>query len=138
MKLKLVLAVLAILWVGMILAIGMESVVKFQTPTLTKPVAFDVGRTVFSMFNKIQVVMLVLMIICAFFAALLPLDKGLIAAITLILLLQVFWLFPELGQRVDLILNNIKPEPTYKHGLYGFFEIAKLLLLFVLGIRLIS
>lgn len=138
MKLKLVIAVLAILWVGMILAIGMESVVKFKTPTLTKPVAFDVGRVVFGAFNKAQMAILLVMIVCTFFAALLPLDKGLIATIALILLLQIIWLFPELSHRVDLILNNSKPSPTYKHGLYGFLEIAKLWLLFVLGIRLIS
>jgi hypothetical protein len=138
MKIKLIIAVLAILWVGMILAIGMESVVKFQTPTLIKSVGFDVGRTVFSAFNKVQVIVLIAIIICTFFAGLSSSNNCLIAIITFILLLQVFWLFPELSHRVDLILNNIKPNPTYKHGLYGFLEIAKLALLFILGIRLIT
>lgn len=137
MKLTLIIAVLAILWVGMILAIGMEGVVKFSTPTLTKPVAFDVGRVVFAAFNKVQVALLLAIVVCAFFASLSIWDNLLIASLTVILLLQVLWLFPGLSERVDLILNNVKPPPTYKHGLYGFLEIVKLALLFVLGMRLI-
>jgi len=137
MKIKLIVAMIAIFWIGMICAIGMESIVKFSTPTLTKAVGFDVGRTVFSAFNKVQAVMLALLVAGAIFGALTTLDKAIIAVIAVILLLQVFWLFPELSQRVDMILSGIKPPPTYKHGLYGLLEMGKLLLLAGLGIKLI-
>ena len=136
MKINLIIAVVALIWVGMILAIGMESVVKFNTPTLTKPIGFDVGRTVFAAFNKAQLGLLIIIIISLLFSYLTFVDKSLIAFITLILVLQIFWLFPALSQRVDLILSGIKPAPTYMHGFYGALEIAKLILLFILGLRL--
>lgn len=63
MKLNLAIGILASIWIGMILAIGMESIVKFSAPTLTKPVAFDVGRVVFSAFNKAQLLLLGVMVV---------------------------------------------------------------------------
>jgi len=62
MKLKIMIGMLTVFWIGMIFAIGMESIVKFNTPTLTKAVGFDVGRTVFSAFNKAQALLLVLLL----------------------------------------------------------------------------
>ncbi len=137
MKMNVMVGVIAILWVGMILAIGMESIVKFNTPTLTKAVGFDVGRTVFFAFNKMQGILLVLLIIGAIIGSLTWVDRGLILVIAILLALQVFWLFPELAHRVDLILSGVKPPSTYKHALYGIFEIVKVVLLMVLGIKLI-
>ncbi len=138
MKLTLFIAVIAILWIGMILAIGMESVVKFHTPTLTKPVAFDVGRTVFSAFNKVQLGLLVLIIVGTMMAGSGFFDKMLAIGLLAVLVLQIFWLFPDLSQRVDLILSGTKPPATYKHGLYGLLELAKLALLVILAWRLLS
>lgn len=137
MKLKLMIAVIAILWAGMLLAIGMESVVKFATPSLTKPVGFDVGRTVFGAFNKVQIVLLLFIFIGMMLVTLQTLDKFLIYAIAVILLLQVFWLFPILSSRVDVILAGNKPAPSFIHGLYGLMEVMKLCCLSVLGLHLV-
>jgi hypothetical protein len=138
MRYKLFIAVIAIFWLGMIFAIGMESIVKFNTPSLIKAVGFDVGRTVFSAFNKAQLVLLVGMIVCAVPARLKLLDQSFIALITLFLLLQIFWLFPALSERVDMILSGVKPQPTYKHAYYGLLEIGKLIMLVLLASRLIN
>lgn len=45
---------LSLVWSGMIAAIAMEARVKFNTPSLTRAVALDVGRTVFSAFNRVE------------------------------------------------------------------------------------
>jgi len=66
MRAKLLFGMIAILWIGMLLAVGMESVVKFDTPSLTRAVAFDEGRYVFHFFNKVQFVMLASMLILVF------------------------------------------------------------------------
>jgi len=137
MKIKILIAVVVILWIGMILAIGMESIVKFQTPTLTKSVAFDVGRTVFGAFNKAQMILLGLIIIGAIYTSLTKVDNALITGLIIVLFLQVFWLFPQLSERVDMILAGVTPPATYKHGLYGGLEVLKLVFLSVLGFKLL-
>lgn len=130
-------AIVAILWVGMILGIGLESIVKFNTPTLTKPVAFDVGRTVFNAFNKAQLVLLVLLVVSAFVARVTPVYQAGIAVVAVIVILQTIWLFPVLSQRVDIILAGNTPASTYHHAVYGLLEVSKLLLLSALGLRLL-
>ena len=134
---KMLMVMVALVWVGMMLAIGMESIVKFNAPTLTKPVGFDVGRTVFGVFNYLQLGLLAIVVNCAFFVQIDLLKKILIASAGISLCLQVFWLFPELSQRVDLILKGIKPPPTYQHALYGMLEIFKLAVLSLFGILLL-
>ncbi len=137
MKLKLVISALAILWIGMIIAIGMESIVKFSTPLLSKPVGFDVGRVVFEAFNKLQGALLVSLLVLAFFARVTTWDKILLGCLSAIFLVQVFWLFPELSQRVELILTGIAPPPTYKHLLYGILELLKLTILTAIGLQIL-
>ncbi len=137
MKLKIMIGMLAVFWIGMIFAIGMESIVKFNAPTLTKAVGFDVGRTVFSAFNKAQVLLLVLLLVGVMLARMPLLDKAAVLVIAVILLLQIGWLFPLLSQRVDMILAGVKPPPSYQHGLYGMLELTKLALLGFLAVRLL-
>jgi len=137
MKIKLMVSIIFFLWIGMILAIGMESVVKFQTPTLTKLVAFDVGRTVFNAFNKVQMLLLGFVIAGACFGHVSRFVVILIFGLGVTLLLQIFWLFPELSQRVDMLLNGMTPPASYKHALYGILEVIKLIFLIVLGFVLL-
>ena len=137
MNFKLITAVIAILWVGMLLAIDFGAVAKFATPSLTKPVAFDVGRVVFGAFNKVQIVMLFILVFSALMATIAPIDRALIAAVAAIFLLQLLWLFPILSHQVAVILQGRAISRGYEHHLYGVFEIAKILSLFILGIRLL-
>lgn len=138
MKLTFLLGLIVIIWVGMILGIGMESIVKFNTLTLTKPVGFDVGRVVFGAFNKVQAILLVVLIIGAFLTPIKPLNQCILGMIAIILFLQMVWLFPELSARVDLILQGKTPSPTRLHAYYSVLEISKLTLLLILGVRLLS
>lgn len=137
MSIKFILGLVTILWVGMILGVGLDNIVKFNAPTLTKTVGFDVGRTVFSAFNHVQAVILLLLCIGMFVANVPQIDKGLILSIGFILLLQVFYLFPALSARVDLLLAGTKPAASFQHALYGMLEILKLALLLALGIKLL-
>src|SRR5690606_26651116 len=51
----LLLAVVALIWIGMILGIsGLATPIKFQAASLTLPVALDVGQTTFAAFNKME------------------------------------------------------------------------------------
>lgn len=130
-----VIVIVALLWCGMILGISfLESWVKFKTPTLTKSVALDVGRTVFSAFNKAQFLILAILIILSFLDHLLLINWLIIIAISITLLLQVVWLFPHLCHRVDQIIagNVVSKSPI--HSFYGVLEILKLGLLLTLAV----
>lgn len=139
MKLKLIMCVLAIFWIGMIIAIGMESIVKFSTPLLSKPVGFDVGRVVFDAFNKVQAGLLLILLMLAFLtrASITAWDKFLLAGLSAVFAAQVFWLFPALSERVALILAGIAPPPSYKHLLYGILELLKLIILTAIGLQIL-
>ncbi len=122
--------VIALLWSGMIIGISfLESWIKFQTPTLTKPVGLDVGRTVFSAFHKTQYGVMIILIITGLMVHLLLWYWLILAAIVFIFILQGLWIFPYLSRRVDMILAGNKPSNSHMHFTYGILEIIKLGLL---------
>ena len=137
MRSRLLLGMIAILWIGMILAVGMESIVKFDTPSLSKAVAFDEGRYVFSFFNKVQLILLASMLFLVANKYMTWVEKIVFFLLSILLVIQVFWLFPMLSKHVDLILAGIQPPHTPGHALYGAIEFGKIILLSVLGFRVL-
>lgn len=138
MILKIVIIILILLWAGAVLGISfLESWVKFRTPTLSKSVALDVGRTVFNAFHKTQLILLGLILIIGSFYSLTIFNWILLFFITMILLTQSFLLFPILNKRVDLIILGEQPSKSFVHPVYGMIETSKLILLIVLAVRLL-
>jgi hypothetical protein len=53
-----IIVLLATIWLGFVLAIsGMEAWLKFRAPFLPKPLALDVGRTIFPALNSVELAM---------------------------------------------------------------------------------
>lgn len=133
-----ILAIETLLWAGMILGISfLESWVKFRAPLLTKPAGLDVGRTVFDAFHKVQCVLLLLAI-----GLLLSIQMRfnywvLLISVGAILFIQILWLHPQLKHRIDMIIAEKKPKASSLHTIYVVLELAKLLLLIILSIKLI-
>ena len=126
---------LCLIWFGIVVGISViEAPAKFSAPSLTREVALDVGRSVFGVLNKVELVLLGLVLVLA------CLRKRSIAtwlglgAVATILALQTLWLLPELIVRTELILSGVEPEASYAHGLYAVLELSKLLLLLALGL----
>lgn len=136
-RLRLPAAVIAFIWVGMIAAIGMESLVKFSAPSMQLSTGFDEGRTVFAAFNKVEGGLLIGLIFCALFGELRKFEKLLIIGVAIALTLQVFWLFPTLSQQVDMVLKGVTPPRTFQHSLYGILEFCKLAMLFAMGVEIL-
>lgn len=134
-RILLSLSPLCLIWFGIVVGISIiEAPAKFSTPSLTREVALDVGRTVFGVLNKVELVIFGLLLVLACLRRrTLPGWIG-IGALGAILLWQTLWLLPELGMRTELILSGVEPEPSYAHGLYAVLELVKLLLLLTLGI----
>jgi hypothetical protein len=123
-------AMVCLVWAGIVIGISfIEAPVKFHTPTLSRAVAFDVGRTVFSASQWVQVGLGLLALGLAGWGGL-PrrawMCFGLVAAA---LLLQMTWIFPVLDARAQVVIAGGTPQGASPHALYGALELVKLLAL---------
>lgn len=126
---------LAMLWIGVLAGVSfLATPAKFLAPSLTLPVALDVGRHTFAIFNKVEWLLAALLIVAlslrprsgiAFVAG---------ALATLFVVVEAAWLLPTLDQRVGLIIAGQPPPPSHLHNVYIGLEAAKLLLLVVVAL----
>ncbi len=136
---QLAMTIIALLWSGMILGISfLESWVKFRARSLTKPVALDVGRTVFNAFHKVQYFLLIVLIVLGLIARIYLQEWVILILLTIIIALQGFWFFPLLSKRVDQIFMGDETSKSKIHSLYGVLEIIKLGLLLYFSLSYIS
>ena len=147
------LAVICLLWAGMVLGIScLETPIKFSAPALKQAVApelgralaFDIGRVVFDAFSKVQVVWSVLTFVLLLVVR--PFQKTpraiavLFALVWPIVAFQTFVLVPALATRAQMVLSapTQKLPPAPYHALYTSTELVKLIALITLGILLIN
>jgi hypothetical protein len=132
------LAVGSLVWIGLLIGVSfLATPVKFLAPSLSLPVALDVGRQTFHWFGRVELVLAAVMLLAALatkhfagrddnekrripVAALLAV--GLLAAVGA----QSAWLLPLLDARVEIILGGGMPAPSMLHRVYVAFEAAKL------------
>ena len=121
-------------WFGMTAGISLLATpIRFTASTITRPVALDVGRVVFSALNKAELVALVVLLIVIRASGRARRWWGVAAVLALIVLAQATWLLPQLVERTDLVLAGIEPPPSYVHGVYSMLELMKLGILFAGG-----
>lgn len=134
----LTLAVVALIWTGALLGVSfLATPVKFLAPSLSLPVALDVGRQTFLWFSRIELVFA-----CAALLAAGAYERGitrrsgqkgglpyatllagfLLAAVAF----QVLWLLPTLDARVEIIIQGGMPPPSRLHDIYVGIEATKL------------
>ena len=103
--------------------------VKFLAPSLTLPVALDVGRQTFGVFSIVEVIASLTVLAVAVLSGgrrrnvvLAVLVGGLVAA-------QFAWLLPVLDARVEIILQGGTQDDSNLHNLYIVIDSAKLFML---------
>ena len=126
----LALAVICLLWAGMVLGIScLETPVKFSAPSLKQAVApeigraiaLDIGRVVFDAFSKVQIVWAILTFVLLVVVR--PFEKTpraigvLFGLVWPIVAFQSFVLVPALAERAQLVLNaplqKLPPAPSH-------------------------
>ncbi len=118
------------LWAGGLLGVSfIAAPAKFWAPSLTLPVALDVGRHTFQFFNKLEVAALVILLVLVFCASGDALTRGLASLIGLLLLFQTFWLLPVLDLRVSIVLHGQTPPESRLHLVYIACDVWRFLLL---------
>jgi hypothetical protein len=142
-RVKSVLALaIVVLWIGLLAGVSfLATPAKFLAPSLTLPVALDVGRHTFAIFNKMEW----LLAVAALLVVLLSRPRSGIAIagsviVALFVAVEAAWLLPVLDQRVGLIIAGGQPPASNLHNIYIGIEVVKLLVLvvisFVIGRRL--
>ena len=123
------------IWFGMIGAISfMEAPLKFQAPGITLPLGLSVGRLIFFVLNKIEIVLAIVFLLSliggrtAGRAAIMV-----FAVIGAILLAETVWLLPVLDVRAEQVIAGTAEPFSNLHLVYIAFDGVKFILLFVLG-----
>jgi len=109
--------------------------VRFTAPTITRPVALDVGQVVFAALNRAELIALVILLIVVRISGWARKLWMQCSVLILILLAQSVWLLPQLAARSQQIVAGIEPAPSLVHGTYSTLELLKLALLLYLGFR---
>lgn len=115
-------------WAGFVCSISfMEAWLKFRAPGVTLPIGLSIGNLVFTALNRMEWVFALLLIIW-----IVPVAKKIPASfysaagiILTILLLQTFWLLPQLVFRSEQIIAGIEPEESKLHLIFGIAELIK-------------
>ncbi|RAW02389.1 hypothetical protein [Pseudochryseolinea flava] len=127
---------LTFLWIGFVCAISfMEAWLKFQAPGMTLTLGLSVGKIVFAALNRVEITLSVFIWIF-FIVGNLFRSKSLLIyiVITVILLIQTFWLLPALSARIDLYTAGQTPPASNLHFYFIAFEAMKVVALIVLGV----
>ena len=123
-------------WVGMVVGVSLIATpARFTAGSITRPVALDVGRAVFTALNKVEFLALVLLLIVVRISGRSAALWAACGALALIVVAQGAWLIPELAARTDIILAGGEPPSSYAHAIYSTLELAKIGILLVTGIR---
>jgi hypothetical protein len=124
-----------IFWIGILVGVSfLATPAKFLAPSLSLPIALDVGRHTFAVFNKIEwllaATLLLLLVLRPAHAAV---ATGATIAV-LIVLVEALWLLHVLDQRVSLIISGQQPPASNLHNIYIAIEVAKLLSLGIVAL----
>lgn len=131
---KLITIFCVIFWAGLIGGISfLEAPLKFQAPGITIPLGLGIGQLVFQALNKIEIILAIIILACSLPAPLKNSRSILLFSVTILLMVDTFWLLPILDERAKLVLAGNAPIKSYHHILYIIIDTIKFLSLIVLG-----
>ena len=110
---------LILLWAGLTLGVAfLATPAKFLAPTLSLPVALEVGQQTFHLYNRVEIGLLLGL---AGFGAIWTPPRGWWFALALpaiVVLTQALWLLPLLDARVAAIIAGATPSGSPLHVVY--------------------
>lgn len=125
------------LWVGFVCAISfMEAWMKFRAPGITLPLGLGIGRLVFNALNKVEIVMAITILATLVMTSsnLFTFQNLFLAIPIAVLLLQSWYMLPELDARAEMHIKGWIVPPSNLHMHYVIVEFIKVFSLVVYGI----
>jgi hypothetical protein len=127
-------AFVVIVWLGILLGVSfLATPVKFEAPSLSLPVALEVGRVTFALLSKVEWGLCTMLLVSALVAGR-PEWVGAGLGLAGFLVVQALWLLPILDDRVGLIIAGQPVAPTSHHLIFVGVEAVKVLMLFGLAV----
>ncbi len=111
---------------------------RFAAPTVTRVIALDIGRVVFAVLNKAELIALIIFLVVVRSSKRGRQWWAVSAVLVLIVMAQTNWLIPELAERTGQIVAGVEPAPSIAHAAYSTLELVKLGLLFSMGVAALS
>jgi hypothetical protein len=125
------LATMLAAWAGLVFGVSFLSArAKFRAPSITFPVALDVGRQTFRMLSRTEMLLAVTASLACLAAPNTPMVAGM-AILWSVLVAERLWLLPTLDLRAGIRMTGRAPGPSFHHTLFARLEIAKAFLLLV-------
>jgi len=125
-----VLALYCACWAGIVIGVSfIATIAKFSAPSLTRPVALDVGAHTFAMLARIEWGLAAVLALFILAAGLTRLRMLLLIAIVAILATEALWLYPQLSARTALVIAGQPLPPSPLHAFSVMAESSKVLLL---------
>ena len=120
----------AMLWLGLLLGVSfLATPAKFLAPSLALPVALDVGRHTFTIFNKVEWCLAILLLLILLTGPSSWLSRIAAIGAAMLLLVETLWLLPLLDQRVSLIMSGQPLSVSNTHSVYIALDVIKLMML---------
>lgn len=128
---------LALFWVGLAVGVSfLATPVKFLAPSLSLPVALDVGRQTFAFFNRAEWVLAATLLAVLLAGPRSRIAIGGAVLVAALVLLEALWMLPALDARVGMIMAGQPVPPSMLHNAYIGAELVKLALLVVVAVAL--
>ncbi len=122
-------AVVCLLWAGIVIGISFAEAEKFHAPTLTRSAAFDVGRTVFHAWQRVQMGLVALALVSALAGQVPRWAWNCLGLACAAFAAQSVWIFPTLEARAQTIIAGGVPTAASPHAFYVLLEVLKLVAL---------
>jgi hypothetical protein len=127
---------LLLIWAGLALGVAFVATpAKFLAPSLSLPVALDVGRHTFAVYDRLELAMLAAWLTLGLWSANRPRWCLAVLVPGAVIAAEVFWLLPALDRRVAVVLagGSLVDDPVL-HGAYIVGEVVKAAALLVAGL----
>jgi hypothetical protein len=108
---------------------------KFLAPHLSLPVALEVGRHTFQVFNRLEWLILAALLACGIIRRPAALWWLILAGVAALVAMETVWLLPTLDARVQILLQGGAPPPSSLHRLYIAVEGLKVVILLTSLVR---
>lgn len=130
-----VLALYCAVWPGIVIGVSfIATVAKFAAPSLTRPVALDVGAHTFAMLARIEWGLAAVLALLILAAGITRLRAILFILIAAILAGAAIWLYPQLAARTALVIAGQPLPPSPLHAISVAAESSKVVLLALFAI----
>jgi len=129
--------ILPTLYAGILLGVSfLTTPIKFLAPSLTLPIALDIGKVTFHVLIKLEWFLVCTYFIILWFNPLSKLGYVFVFIIFIALATQTFWVLPTLDARVILIQQGESLRSSYYHFIYIVLDLIKIISL--IGISYLS